>query len=376
MKYTLPFFLIFVCASMLAHTAFALDTSAKQAYLIDINTQSVLLKKDANALMHPSSMSKLMTVYIAFSRLKEGRVALDSPFKVSEKAWRMQGSKSFVELGSEITVDELLRGIIVQSGNDACVVIAEGISGSEDAFVKEMNVTAKALGMEKTHFVNASGMPDDAHLSTAHDLTILSSRLILDFPEYYDYFAIREYTYNNIRQFNRNSLLGSIGVDGLKTGHTEAGGYGIALSAKQDGRRLVLVINGMESEKERIKEGDKLLRWGFREFENYTLITKGQRIAQAELWYGTQEQVGLIADSDLLITLPVNEDQKVRYTLRYEGPVATPIAKGDKVADLLVKIPGYKDTIIPLIAETDVASLSGMARLFANLHYYLIGRDQ
>lgn len=360
----------FLLASAVAGQALAIETTAKQAFLIDAGTHAVLMNKEGEVKMHPSSMTKLMTIYILFSRMKEGRVKLDSRFAVSERAWRMQGSKTFVALGSDVSVEDLIHGIIIQSGNDACIVVAEGISGSEDAFVKEMNETAAKLGMTQTHFINSHGMPDDTHQTTAKDLAILSEHLIKDFPEYYHYFSMPEYTYNNIRQYNRNRLLGTLGVDGLKTGHTEAGGYGIALSANQDGRRLILVINGTGSDNERVEEGDKLLRWAFREFVNKTLVSAGQEVAKADVWFGTQAQVALVADKDLTITLPAGAQSQVKYVLSYTGPLQAPVAKGAHVADLVITT-GAGRQVVELQAAEDVAALSAFGRLAANLRLML-----
>lgn len=352
--------------------AYAVDTPARQAFLIDMTTHSVLLNKDGDTAMHPSSMSKLMTIYILFSRLKEGRVKLDSKFPVSEKAWRTQGSKTFVNIGSEMAVEDLIHGIIIQSGNDACIVVAEGISGSEEAFVQEMNEHAKALGMTKTHFTNATGLPDDNHLMSARDLAILAEHLIKDFPEYYKYFSLREYTFNNITQQNRNRLLDrKIGVDGLKTGHTDAGGFGITLSAQQDNRRLILVINGLESDNARVEEGDRLLRWGFREFENKTLVHTNQKIADADVWFGKATTVPLIANDDVVITLPAGPKNDIHYTLKYTGPLPAPVEKGAHVADLVITIPGGDPKIVPLVAGETVEKLSGFSRMMATLQYYL-----
>ena len=345
--------------------AFAVETSAKQAFMMDATTHSVMFEKNADELMHPSSMSKLMTVYVLFQRLKEGRVKLDDKFTVSEKAWRTQGSKTFVGIGSEMRVEDLIHGIITQSGNDACIVVAEGLSGSEEAFVAEMNRVAKEIGLEHSRFTNASGLPDDNHLMTARDLAILSDRLIEDFPEYYPFFAVREYTYNKIKQQNRNRLLGTIGVDGLKTGHTEGGGYGIALSAKQGERRLILVINGMTSDNARVQEGDQLLRYGFREFENKTVVKKGQPVAEADVWFGKKPTVALVAGEDKAVTLPIAAKKDVKFVLKYTGPVPAPVEEGTHVADLVITVPGGEPQIVPLLAGEGVEKISGFARMGA-----------
>lgn len=365
--------IIAVSAMLWPVSSFAIETAAKQAFLMDATTQTVLLSKDGEVQMHPSSMSKLMTTYILFSRLKEGRVKLEDTFTVSEKAWRMQGSKTFVPIGDTISVEELIHGIIVQSGNDACIVVAEGLSGSEEAFVAEMNATAKKLGLDKSNFVNATGWPDDNHLMSARDLATLSQRLIEDFPEYYHYFAIKEHTYNKIRQHNRNRLLDrDIGVDGLKTGHTEAAGYGITLAAKQGDRRLILVINGLESDNARVEEGDKLLRWGFREFTNKTIIPKGEKIAEAQVWFGKQDTVALTADKDVMLTIPAKAEG-IRFVLKYNGPVPAPIEQGAHVADLEITLPDGEPKLVPLVAAEPVGKVSGFGKIFAVLRHYAVG---
>jgi D-alanyl-D-alanine carboxypeptidase (penicillin-binding protein 5/6) len=352
--------------------AFAIDTAAKQAFMIDMNTHSVMLNKSGDEKMHPSSMSKLMTIYILFQRLKEGRVHLTDKLTISEKAWRTQGSKTFVGVGEQITIEDLIHGIIIQSGNDACVVVAEGLSGNEDAFVQEMNRVAGKLGMTQSHFANATGLPDPNHLMAARDLATLAEHLIKDFPEYYHYFSEKEYTYNHITQGNRNRLLGNdIGVDGLKTGHTDDGGYGITLSAQTNGRRLILVVNGLESDKDRIEEGDKLLRWGFREFEDKTLVHKNQKVADAEVWFGKQASVNLVAANDIAVTLPINAETDIKMAVKYNGPLPAPVKAGTHVADLVITLPGGENNTVPLVAGEDVPELSGMSHAMAVLKYYL-----
>ena len=368
---------IFIAATFFLSPAYAIETAARHAFMIDMNTHTVILNKDGDVAMPPSSMSKLMTIYMLFSKLAEGRVKLDSKFMVSEKAWRTQGSKTFVGIGSEIAVEDLIHGIIIQSGNDACIVVADGLSGSEEAFVADMNKVAKTIGLEHSHFANATGLPDENHVMTAHDLATLAERLITDFPQYYHYFSLREYTYNNITQQNRNRLLGrNIGVDGLKTGHTDAGGFGITLSAMQEGRRLILVINGLESDNGRVEEGDKLLRWGFREFEDKTLLHKGQKVADGDVWFGKQPSVPLIADKDIMLTLPANTKPDIKFILKYNAPIPAPVTKGTHVADLVIKTPDAGDQTIPLTAGENVEKLSGFSRMSAVASYYLHSQKQ
>ncbi len=362
-------------STLLVVPAQAIETTAKHAYLMDATTGAVLLDKEGAVPMVPSSMSKLMTIYITFSRLKEGRMAMDDVLTVSEKAWRMQGSKMFVPINQQVSVNDLLHGVIVQSGNDACVVLAEGIAGSEEAFVAEMNETAKKLGLEHSRFVNATGWPDEGHVMSAKDLAVLAQRIINDFPEYYPLFSVKEFTYNNITQYNRDRLLGNdIGTDGLKTGHTDVAGYGITLSAKQDDRRLILVINGLESDNARVSEGDMLLRWGFREFANKKLVGAGKEVGRAAVWFGTQSDVPLVAEKDVVVTLPAGAKDGISYTLTYEGPLVPPIAKGAHVADLMVEIPDHAPQTIPLAAAEDVGKLSGVAKTWAVIRYYLGGK--
>ncbi|MBN9543690.1 MAG: D-alanyl-D-alanine carboxypeptidase, partial [Alphaproteobacteria bacterium] len=228
--------------------AFALETKAPHAILVDYDTDTVIFEKEADVPTVPSSMSKLMTVYVIFDKLKKGELKLNERFLVSENAWRKQGSKMFLHVGSSVTLEDLIKGIIIQSGNDACITAAEGIAGTEEEFVNILNEKAKELGLTNSHFVNSTGWPDDNHKMSMRDLSILSKHLINDFPEYYSYFAEREFVYNNIKQQNRNLSLNRFnGVDGLKTGHTDAGGYGIAMSAQQKNRRLIVVVNGLSS---------------------------------------------------------------------------------------------------------------------------------
>lgn len=356
--------------------AFAIETAAKQAIVIDDNTGAVLFEKNADDKMHPSSMSKLMTVYIIFSRLKEGSLKLTDTLPVSEKAWRTQGSKTFVELGARIPVGDLIEGIIIQSGNDACVVMAEALAGSEEAFAGQMNDTATKLGLTNSHFTNATGLPDDNHLMSARDLSILARHLIHDFPEYYHYFSQKEFEHHGIKQGNRNLLLyKDEGVDGLKTGHTDAGGYGIVASAKEkDGRRVIVVVNGLANEKERAEEAERLLGFGFRDFEDVTLLHKGQSVGKADVWFGVKPQVDLMAQDDVVLTLPKTGRGKLTFTLSYNGPLPAPVQQGDTVAELTIQTPTTSPQHIPLIAGESVDSLHGFAHMMRVLKYYVSGQ--
>lgn len=367
---------LLVLLMLLPLPAFALETSAKQALLLDYDTGQVLLEKDSVAPVPPSSMSKLMTVYLLFERLKQGRIQLTDTLPVSEKAWRMQGSKMFVHVGDAVAVEDLLRGIIVQSGNDACVVVAEGLSGGEEAFAEAMNAKAGELGLNASHFVNATGWPDEGHVMSARDLATLAIRLMRDFPEHYHYFSETSFTYNNITQPNRDRLLTrGIGVDGLKTGHTDIGGYGITLSAKDaaTGRRVVLVINGLDSDNARVEEGEKLIRYGLREFENRTLLRAGEKAGEAKVWFGNAPAVPLTTEQDIAVTLPVGA-KEAEYTLVYESPLPAPVAKGEQVAELIIRQPGLPERTVQLVALEDVEKLGGLRKAWAVAKYYVLGR--
>ncbi len=358
----------------LTQPAAALETRAREAILIDFDTGAVLFEKDADVPMPPASMSKIMTVFMVFEQLKDGRLSLEDKFHVSEKAWRKGGSKMFVEVGSEVTVEDLLRGVIVQSGNDACIVLAEGLAGSEEAFGMAMTERARELGMSNSTFVNATGWPDPDHLTTARDLAILARKLIAEFPEYYHYFAELEFTYGGIRQGNRNPLLyKSIGADGLKTGHTEEAGYGLTASAKQRERRLVLVINGMESVRARSEESARLMSWGFREFQNYALYKAGDQVDEAPVWLGDSETVPLTVAADLTVTLPRKARNGMEVTVLYDSPIPAPIAEGQEIARLRVSVPDSAPIEVPLQAAKAVERLGPFGRIIASVKFLVFG---
>jgi D-alanyl-D-alanine carboxypeptidase (penicillin-binding protein 5/6) len=322
-------------------------------------------------------MSKLMTLYVLFEHLKNGSVKLDDEFPVSEKAWKTAGSKMFVPVGGKAKVEDLIRGIAVQSGNDACIVVAEGVGGSESAFVEEMNRVAQQIGLRDSHFMNADGWPDPNHLMTARDLATLAQRLIGDFPEYYRYFSEIDFTYNNIKQGNRNPLLyKDLGADGLKTGHTDDGGYGLTASAKRGDRRLILVLNGMSSMKSRFEEAEKMMEWGFREFANYALFKAGDRVSDAEVWLGDAAVVPLTVESDVRVTLPRKARRGMKVTVNYDGPISAPIVKGAKIAKLVIMVPDGAPVEIPLVAGSDVGKLGFTGRIMAALRHVAFGAAQ
>jgi D-alanyl-D-alanine carboxypeptidase (penicillin-binding protein 5/6) len=350
-----------------------LDTAAKWAVIIDFNTGATLLDKDADAPMPPSSMTKLMTMYIVYGMLKSGRLQLTQELPVSERAWRMTGSKMFVQIGAQVKVEDLVRGVIVQSGNDACIVFAEAVAGSEEQFAELMNQKARELGMTQTHFRNATGWPDPEQHMSARDIATLARRIIQDFPDYYKYDSEKSFKYNNIDQQNRNPLVQKGLADGLKTGHTEDGGYGLVASAERNGRRVVLVINGLTSMHQRAEESERLLEWSFREFENVTLFSAGDTIEQVPVWLGSQPTVPLVAARDLAATMPRAWRKNAKVTLEYDSPVAAPIARGSTLGKLTVAGQGVPDLELPLLAGTDVPKLGLPGRALAVLSRYVTG---
>lgn len=357
-----------------ASGAALIESSAKQAILLDHATGTVLFSKNPEQSMPPSSMSKLMTLYMLFDRLASGGLKMDDTFPVSKKAWKMGGSKMFVRVNTDVRIGDLIRGIIIQSGNDACIVVAEGIGGDEASFAMMMNETARGLGMLDSHFVNASGWPHPEHVTTAKDLSILARHLIDKFPQYYPIFAERSFTFSKIRQGNRNPLLyKNIGADGLKTGHTEAAGYGLVASAERNGRRLDLVVNGLNSVNQRSKESQRLLTWGFREFGNYALFKAGESVADATVWLGDTGVVPLVLEEPLTIIIPRKARRAMKVSVNYQGPLPAPIAKGQAVATLRIEAPNMTTIERPLIAGADIARQGFFGRLGAALEHLLFG---
>ncbi|MDN3564369.1 D-alanyl-D-alanine carboxypeptidase family protein [Paeniroseomonas aquatica] len=350
------------------------DTIARQALIRDADTGEILLSKNADERMPPSSMSKLMTMYMVFSMLKAGRLKLDQELPVSERAWRMQGSKMFVQLGNSIPVESLIRGVIVQSGNDACVVLAEGISGSEQQFAEAMNVKAREIGLTNSNFRNATGWPDPEHRMTCADLATLAQRIINDFPDYYKYYNERSFTWNGISQDNRNpALLKVPGADGLKTGHTEEAGYGLTASAKRGDRRLILVFNGLPSMRARAEESERLLEWGFREFENVVLFRAAEVVQEVPVHLGERPTVPLVGGRDLVVTMPKAWRQRMQVRLRYDQPVAAPVAKGQKLGALVVSGQGMQGAEHELFAGADVERLGLLPRIPAVIGRWFAG---
>ncbi len=363
-----------LAAPVFAPNAQAFDTAARNAYVVDLATDTVLLNKAADIPMPPASMSKLMTIYMVFDRLKKGSLSLDDTFLVSEKAWRKGGSKMFVKVGDRITVSDLLRGIIVQSGNDACIVVAEGIAGSEEAFAEMMNRRAEELGLTNSKFANATGWPHPEHYMSARDLAVLTEHLVTDFPDYYKIFSEKTFTYSEIKQSNRNPLLfRDIGADGLKTGHTEEARYGLAASAVIDGRRIVSVLNGMSSIRERSQESLRVMEWAFRTFKPYALFKKDDVITTADIWLGDAPNVSLTIPEDLKLTLSRTARDKMKVVVKMNNPVAAPVKKGQRLATLVVSAPNLKTREIPLVAAEDVGQLGFVGRIGAAIEHVLWG---
>lgn len=344
-----------------------LDTQAKFAVALDFATGATLLDKDADVSMTPSSMTKLMTAYIVYSMLRAGRLKLDGELPVSERAWRMGGSKMFVQIGTQVKVEDLIRGMIIQSGNDACIVLAEGIAGSEEQFAELMNAKGKEIGLERSTFRNSTGWPHPEHRMSVRDIAILARRLIQDFPEFYKYDAEKNFKYNNIDQENRNTLVQKGTADGLKTGHTDDGGYGMVVSAARGGRRSIVVINGLNSMRQRAEEAERLLDWTFREFENVILFTAGDTVEQAPVWLGTAPRVPLVGGRDLVVTMPRGWRNKAKVMIEYASPLPAPVVRGTTVGRLSVTGAGVPDLSMPLLAGADVGRQGLAARAMTTL---------
>ncbi|MGE0417348.1 MAG: D-alanyl-D-alanine carboxypeptidase family protein [Acetobacteraceae bacterium] len=349
------------------------DTAAKWAYIEDFTTGATLLNKQADEEMPPSSMTKLMTIYLVYERLKQGHMRLEDELPVSEKAWRMGGSKMFVQIGSTVKVEDLIRGVIVQSGNDACIVFAEAIAGSEEQFAELMNAKAKELGLTHTQYRNATGWPDPEQHMSARDIATLARRIIRDFPEYYHYDSEKTFKYNGIEQGNRNPMVQKGTADGLKTGHTEAGGYGLVASSMRNGRRLIMVLNGMSTMRERAEESERLMDWAFANFEDVTLFTAGDIIEQVPVWLGTERTVPLVGGRDLVVTMPRSWRRTASIKVSYETPVNAPVTKGDRLGKLMVSGQGVPSMEVPLYAGADVPKLGIPGRAMAVLSRFVTG---
>jgi D-alanyl-D-alanine carboxypeptidase (penicillin-binding protein 5/6) len=331
---------------------------------MDFYTGQMIAGENMHERMEPASLTKLMTAYLAFSALKQKQLRLDQTVPVSTKAWRAEGSRMFIEPGKPVTVEELLNGMIVQSGNDASIALAEAVAGSEEVFAQMMNREAARLGLKNTQFVNATGLPDPQQYSTAHDIALLAAALIRDFPDFYPLYSQREYTYNNIRQANRNRLLWTDPyVDGVKTGHTEAAGYCLVASTRRDGRRLISVVMGTGSETARAVESQKLLNWGLQFFDTVRVYQKGQEVAVLPVWKGKENAVKVGFQDDLYLTLPKGQAERIKAALERQEPLIAPVAAGQKVGTLRLTVDGQPLGEYPVVAlqSVPVANVFGRA---------------
>lgn len=368
------FVVVASAALITTEASIAFETDAKAAILVDMETGQVLFEKNPDQQLPPASMSKLMTTYMVLEQIKDGRLNMEDTLPVSKKAWKKGGSKMFVEVGKRARVDDLLRGIIILSGNDACIVVAEGLSGSEDQFAKDMTAKGQAIGLTNSQFANASGWPHPDHLMTARDLATLAERLIVDFPDQYHMFAERDFEYSNILQPNRNLLLGRVpGADGLKTGHTDEAGYGLVASAIRDGRRLISVAMGLNSAQARATENERLLEFGFRRFRNYPLLTEGQVIDHANVWLGEDLTVPMVIDRDIKLSLTDDARRKMKVKLVYNSPIPAPITQGTEIAKLRVEAPGFDFEDVPILAGADVPKAGLVGRVTGALEYLILG---
>ena len=365
------FFFILIYLSLILRI-YAIETKADSAIILDVNSNTILFEKNADERQGPASMSKLMLIYMVFERLQNRTLTIDQEFLVSKKAWKFGGSKMFVNIGEMVSVENLLKGIIVQSGNDACIVLAEGLSGTEENMVDEMNEKAVEIGLTNSNFQNVTGWPHEDHYMSLKDIAYLSKLIITNFFEYYYLFAINEFTYNNIKQFNRNKLISIDGFDGLKTGRTSQSGYGIVASAKRENRRIVSVVNGLNSEKERINETKKLVNWSFREFVNYDLYKSGDSIQFAKVWLGKESFVPLVSNEDISVTIKKKYSDKFIIKLVYETPIVSPVKKGDKLAELQL-IEGDNVKIKNIYSGKDIDKVSRFYRSFSIINYLLFG---
>jgi D-alanyl-D-alanine carboxypeptidase (penicillin-binding protein 5/6) len=350
-------------------SAETIETAAKQAIIVDYNTGSTLLEKNADELMTPSSMSKLMTVYLVFDALKQGRIKFSDTMPVTETAWKKHyktdESLMFLPINSNPTVEELLKGVIIQSGNDACSVLAEGLAGSEEAFAEQETKKAREIGLLHSTFRNASGVPAPDHKMTARDLSVLATHLINDFPDYYPIFSEKTFTYNGIKQDNRNPLIwGEIpGADGLKTGHTEEAGYGEVGSVQRNGRRIILVLNGLNSIKQRAEESQKLAEWAFREFDDYHVYKAGEVLGEVPVTDGVALTVPMLTDKPVDLTLQRIAHNDMKTSVTHLEAVTAPVKKGQEIGKAIISVPGRADQIVTLVAANDVEPLGFMGKL-------------
>jgi D-alanyl-D-alanine carboxypeptidase (penicillin-binding protein 5/6) len=352
----------------------AIETPGNYVVMMEAESGEVLYEKDGDVPMAPASMSKLMTIAVLFDAIAEGVYTLDDTFTVSQEAWKKQGSKMWVLVGSEIRIEDLIRGIIVQSGNDACIVVAEGMSGSEAAFAERMTEFGHKIGLTNSTFRNSTGWPDPEHRMTARDLAFLARYLITEHPELYKYFAETEFEWSDISQPNRNPLLFvNAGADGLKTGHTEESGYGLVGSSIRNNQRMILVVNGLQSNRQRTSESRRLLDIAHREFRSFDLYALGEEVTEANVWNGDRNKVSLVVDQKVTAVMHRMSRDEMKVTVNYTGPLPAPITAGQEVGTLLVEAPGMSAKEFPIYAKEDVGKVGLMGRVMKAIGVMLYG---
>lgn len=381
MKFNKVFLMAGVCCLTFVGNAFSFETKAKNAILMDYDTGEYLFVKNHKDMIAPASMSKLMTVYVLLSKVKEGEISLEDKFVVSEKAWRKGGAASggstmFLKIGQEVSVEDLIKGIVIQSGNDACITVAENLAGSEEEFAAVLNETAEKIGLMNASFMNSTGLPHPKHKISVEDLAKLARRIISEFPEFYHFFKQKEFTFNGIKQGNRNPLLYSLkGADGLKTGHTDEAGFCLTGSVERGDRRLIEVLAGLESNKERSEETENLMTWGFASFDNYKFFNKNQILAEVPVWYGTKDVVDAVIDKEVVKTLKKSRRNKYEAKVLYNSPLKAPIAVGSKVGEVVISYDGKVVDKYPLVAKEDVKEVGAWGKFVANLKYLISAKE-
>ena len=367
--------LLLIVFLLFTRQSFAIESIAKTALVIDLSTNEILLEKNSTEKTYPSSMTKMMTALVAFEKIKDGSLSLDQEFLISKKAWKMGGSKMFIEVDKRVSVYDLLLGVVVQSGNDASIAIAEGISGSEEIFAIEMNNLGKKIGLTGSNFTNSSGWPDDNHYTTAEDLAKVAQYTIENHYELYQMYKISDFTYNGIKQDNRNPLLYTFeGADGFKTGYTEAAGYGLVGSAERGDRRLIVVLNGLESSKSRAQESLRLMDWGFNNFQLVDFYKKNEVIQEVDTWLGKEDKVDLVALEDISVSIPKAQLSSAKVTVLVEEPIATPIKTGDQIAKLQISF-ADKQVDFPLYSGEDIDQKNFFSRIFSAIYYIILGSN-
>ena len=367
--------LLLIVFLLFTRQSFAIESIAKTALVIDLSTNEILLEKNSTEKTYPSSMTKMMTALVAFEKIKDGSLSLDQEFLISKKAWKMGGSKMFIEVDKRVSVYDLLLGVVVQSGNDASIAIAEGISGSEEIFAIEMNNLGKKIGLTGSNFTNSSGWPDDNHYTTAEDLAKVAQYTIENHYELYQMYKISDFTYNGIKQDNRNPLLYTFeGADGFKTGYTEAAGYGLVGSAERGDRRLILVLNGLESSKSRAQESLRLMDWGFNNFQLVDFYKKNEVIQEVDTWLGKEDKVDLVALEDISVSIPKAQLSSAKVTVLVEEPIATPIKIGDQIAKLQISF-ADKQVDFPLYSGENIDQKNFFSRIFSAIYYIILGSN-